>query len=70
MKRSLHFSKAAVDLDGGTRSPITPEQASRSLLELPPHQLEIALVALATGLRQSNILKLVWDQVDLNRNTA
>ncbi len=49
---------------------ITPEQANRLLLELPPHQRDIALFALATGLRQSNILKLVWDQVDLNRNTA
>lgn len=49
---------------------ITPEQAHRLLLVLPLHQRDIALFALATGLRQSNILKLAWDQVDLDRHTA
>lgn len=49
---------------------ITPEQAHHLLLELPLHQRDIALFALATGLRQSNILKLAWDQVDLDRHTA
>ena len=49
---------------------LTPEQANRLLLELPQHQRDIVLFALATGLRQSNVVKLTWDQVDLNRKTA
>lgn len=49
---------------------ITPEQANRLLSELPPHQRDITLFALATGLRQSNVIKLTWEQVDLPRSTA
>ena len=49
---------------------ITPEQANCLLLELPAHQRDITLFALATGLRQSNVIKLTWDQVDLPRSTA
>lgn len=49
---------------------ITPEQANRLLSELPPHQCDITLFALATGLRQSNVVKLTWSQVDLQRKTA
>ncbi len=49
---------------------ITPEQANRLLAELPAHQRAIVLFALATGLRQSNVAKLTWDQVDLKRKTA
>ena len=37
---------------------LTPEQAQRLLAELPIHQREVVLFALATGLRQSNVLKL------------
>ena len=49
---------------------LTPEQANCLLSELPMHQRDIALFALATGLRQSNVVKLTWDQVDLHRKTA
>ena len=49
---------------------LTPEQANCLLSELPVHQRDIALFALATGLRQSNVVKLTWDQVDLDRKTA
>ena len=49
---------------------LTPEQANCLLSELPVHQRDIVLFALATGLRQSNVVKLTWDQVDLNRKTA
>lgn len=49
---------------------ITPEQANHLLSELPVHQQDIALFALATGLRQANVVKLTWDQVDLHRKTA
>jgi integrase len=37
---------------------------------LPKHQRDIALFALATGLRQSNVVRLRWSQVDLERRTA
>ena len=49
---------------------LTPEQANCLLSELPMHQRDIVLFALATGLRQSNVVKLTWDQVDLHRKTA
>ena len=49
---------------------ITPEQARALLSELPLHQREIVILALATGLRQSNVVKLTWSQVDLERGTA
>ena len=49
---------------------ITPEQVSALLGELPVHQRDVVLFALATGLRQSNVAKLGWDQVDLARRTA
>jgi integrase len=37
---------------------------------LPAHQREVVLFALATGLRQRNILDLSWDRVDLARRIA
>ena len=49
---------------------ITPEQASRLLEELPEHQREMAQFALATGLRQSNVMRLEWSQVDIERSVA
>lgn len=49
---------------------ITPEQASTLLVELPEHQREIVLFALATGLRQGNVLGLEWTQVDFERRTC
>jgi integrase len=49
---------------------LTPEQAKRLLTELPSHQRETVLFALATGLRQSNILGLEWSKVDLQRQHA
>jgi len=49
---------------------ITPEQAKRLLGELPEHQRNVVLFALATGLRQSNVTKLEWSQVDLERRVA
>lgn len=49
---------------------LTPEQARRLLSELPEHQRDVAAFALATGLRQGNILGLEWSQIDLNRRVA
>ena len=42
---------------------LTVEQAKALLAELPGHQREVVLFALATGLRQSNVLRLEWGQV-------
>ena len=49
---------------------ITPEQGQLLLEELPPHQGDIVMFALSTGLRQSNVLRLEWSQVDLERRVA
>ena len=49
---------------------LTPEHAATLLRELPDHQRETVLFALATGLRQANVVKLEWSQVDLERGTA
>ena len=49
---------------------ITPDQVKTLLTYLPSHQKNVVLFALSTGLRQANILKLTWQQVDLKRRTA
>lgn len=49
---------------------ITPEQARQLLDVLPSHQRSLMLFALATGLRQGNVLRLEWAQVDLARQVA
>jgi len=49
---------------------ITPDQARGLLAELPEHQRDMVLFALATGLRQGNVIGLRWAQVDLARQTA
>lgn len=46
---------------------ITPEQVQALLRELPAHQKDMVLFALQTGLRQSNVLKLEWLQVNLEQ---
>ena len=49
---------------------ITPEQVQVLLKELPKHQVDVVLFALATGLRQANVIKLEWPQVDMERHVA
>jgi integrase len=49
---------------------ITPEQVRALLAELPAHQRDVVLFALATGLRQGNVVRLEWSQVDLARGVA
>lgn len=49
---------------------LTVSQAKALLAELPEHQREVVLFALATGLRQSNVLKLEWRQVNLEQRHA
>jgi integrase len=45
---------------------ITPDQVKVLLGELPPHQRDIVLFALQTGLRQSNVLSLEWANINLD----
>ena len=40
------------------------------LSELPDHLAAMARFALATGLREANVVKLEWSQVDLDRRCA
>lgn len=49
---------------------LTPDQAQRLIQELPEHQREFVLFALATGLRQNNVLRLEWAQVNLEQSHA
>ena len=49
---------------------ISEEEALRLLAALPDWLAAMARFALATGLRQSNVLKLEWKQVDLERRVA
>jgi integrase len=49
---------------------ITREQADELLAELPPHLRAMAAFGLATGLRETNIRLLTWNQVDTRRAVA
>lgn len=49
---------------------LTKEQAGKLLDELPEHQRDVVLFALATGLRQSNVLRLEWSQINLEQRHA
>lgn len=46
---------------------ITPEQVQTLLRELPAHQKDMVLFALQTGLRQANVVKLEWSQINLEQ---
>lgn len=49
---------------------LTQNEVKTLFQELPPHQQDMMLFALSTGLRQSNVVKLEWSQIDLDRKTA
>jgi len=49
---------------------ITHAEARALLAELPPHLADMARMALATGLRESNVRLLRWDQLDLDRKVG
>ena len=46
---------------------LTHQEAEKLMGCLPEHQADIARFALATGLRQGNILTLEWSQIDLQK---
>ena len=49
---------------------LSKEEATRLLDALPTHQRQLTRFALATGLRQANVLGLQWPDVDMARRTA
>lgn len=49
---------------------ITRQEADRLLAELPAHQAAMARFGLATGLRQRNVCRLAWRDVDLFRKAC
>ncbi|WJW74732.1 tyrosine-type recombinase/integrase [Thiohalobacter sp. IOR34] len=49
---------------------LTREEADRLLQELPEHLEAMARFSLATGLRERNVTRLEWSQVDLSRRMA
>ncbi len=49
---------------------LNKEDATRLLRALPTHQKQLMRFALATGLRQGNVLGLKWPNVDMERRTA
>lgn len=46
---------------------LTRAQANRLLAALPPHLKDMAAFAMETGLRESNVTLLRWDQIDLHQ---
>lgn len=72
----LRMSSVAVkttkrrDKDAKARTWLTHEQWAKLHAELPLHLKHSASFAVATGLRQANVLGLRWDHVDLGRRTA
>ncbi|WP_256207863.1 site-specific integrase [Nitrosomonas sp. Nm166] len=49
---------------------LSATQASILIRELPQHLADMVTFSLATGLRRSNVTKLEWSQVDMQRNVA
>lgn len=49
---------------------LTEEEEAKLLEELPAHQREICRFSLSTGLRQRNVIRLEWSQVDVARQHA
>ncbi len=49
---------------------LSVDEAKRIMTELPEHLAAMAKFSLATGLRESNVTGLTWEQVDLSRRCA
>lgn len=49
---------------------LTRRQVVKLFQELPEHQRPVVAFALATGLRQANVVRIEWSQVDLPRRRA
>lgn len=57
------------EAEGRVRS-LSPQEFQGLLNELPPHLADMAVFAVATGLRQANVTGLQWQYVDLQRQHA
>lgn len=57
------------EAEGRVRS-LTPQEFERLRRELPPHLADMAVLSVATGLRQANVKGLEWQYVDLERRHA
>lgn len=49
---------------------LSREEAVKLLRELPPHLEKMARFTLATGLRDTNVTGLMWEQIDMQRRCA
>lgn len=49
---------------------LTAEEWEALLAHLPPRMARMARFAVATGLRENNVLELRWDQIDMRRRVA
>lgn len=54
------------ETEGRVRA-LTPSEFQALLTELPPHLVDMAIFAVATGLRQANVKGLQWQFVDIGR---
>src|SRR4051812_2881827 len=54
----------------GRERSMTAKQVMELLAELPLHQRDVVIFALATGLRQANLMRLEWSHVDLETGRA
>lgn len=62
----LSFKKIKPLDEQNTRNRILSDKELENLLEhLPPHTLQIVLMAYLTAMRKSEILQLTWDKVDI-----
>nr|WP_315465706.1 site-specific integrase [uncultured Rhodoferax sp.] len=52
---------------GGRIRSLTREEFSKLLAQLPEHLRDMAVFSVATGLRQSNVTRLQWKQVSIER---
>ena len=56
--------KLPVKINNARQRYLTPEEITRLLDTCSPHWRNVALIALHTGMRKSEILTLRWDQID------
>ncbi len=49
---------------------LTKQEVNRLLKELPTHLKDMASFTLATGLSESNVTKLKWSEIDLDKKHA
>ena len=57
------------EAEGRVRS-LSPLEFDKLRQELPPHLADMAVFAVATGLRQGNVKGLEWEYVDIDRKHA